>query len=368
MLQHKAHSAQPTLPKYTGLTLSNSRDKLALGYDNRAVSGTSRPFERKDIIKSEKNTFLTGLDVSTNYIDQVNKQQTSELRHKTELEETGRLRSKSSTKIEQTTLSNLINPGSFAYRVADLIQKTRSKNQPQQRLSIPSLDIKSRLNYISAITDRVTEPEVTKPQSSRLVAEDTKKQKIFLPKMSVQKTPVLRVKEKLSISCVEESMDHHHPVKLIDQKLSGIQKPSGSNSLKSLSNKNQNVSDSSQMDTTKTEDQPKASFEVNKPESQVPSSRFIYKAFTPEPKELANYIAPVCSDRSNRTVEAYAVSTNQGPIRDYNEDRFTLVPDIGKLLANKGESWPPCSYFGVFDGHGGERCADFLRDNLLQYV
>jgi len=27
-----------------------------------------------------------------------------------------------------------------------------------------------------------------------------------------------------------------------------------------------------------------------------------------------------------------------------------------------------CSFFGVYDGHGGTVCADFLRDNLHQYV
>jgi serine/threonine protein phosphatase PrpC len=26
--------------------------------------------------------------------------------------------------------------------------------------------------------------------------------------------------------------------------------------------------------------------------------------------------------------------------------------------------WPKCSFFAVYDGHGGHKCADFLRDNL----
>jgi serine/threonine protein phosphatase PrpC len=32
------------------------------------------------------------------------------------------------------------------------------------------------------------------------------------------------------------------------------------------------------------------------------------------------------------------------------------------------ENWPKCAFFGVFDGHGGASCADFLRDNLHQFV
>lgn len=36
------------------------------------------------------------------------------------------------------------------------------------------------------------------------------------------------------------------------------------------------------------------------------------------------------------------------------------------MIAN--ENWPKCSFFGVYDGHGGAKCADFLRDNLHQFV
>ena len=30
--------------------------------------------------------------------------------------------------------------------------------------------------------------------------------------------------------------------------------------------------------------------------------------------------------------------------------------------------WPSCSFFAVYDGHGGSSCADFLRDNLHQFI
>lgn len=29
---------------------------------------------------------------------------------------------------------------------------------------------------------------------------------------------------------------------------------------------------------------------------------------------------------------------------------------------------PNCSYFGVFDGHGGNKCANFLKENLHKYI
>jgi serine/threonine protein phosphatase PrpC len=34
----------------------------------------------------------------------------------------------------------------------------------------------------------------------------------------------------------------------------------------------------------------------------------------------------------------------------------------------KGEYWPKCSFFGVYDGHGGNICADFLHNHLHQYI
>lgn len=72
-----------------------------------------------------------------------------------------------------------------------------------------------------------------------------------------------------------------------------------------------------------------------------------------------------CSVRGHGRVAAYAVNTHQGIVRGYNEDRVSIVlnitkpPNITDLL-----DWPKCSFFGVYDGHGGSGCADFLRDNL----
>lgn len=75
-----------------------------------------------------------------------------------------------------------------------------------------------------------------------------------------------------------------------------------------------------------------------------------------------------CSTRRNGIVKAYAANTNKGIIRNYNEDRVSIILNILKPHSRKGEDWPKCSFFGVFDGHGGAACADFLRDNLHQFV
>lgn len=55
-------------------------------------------------------------------------------------------------------------------------------------------------------------------------------------------------------------------------------------------------------------------------------------------------------------------------VRDYNEDRVSIILNIMKPANKNCENWPKCAFFGIFDGHGGYSCADFLRDNLHQFI
>lgn len=85
---------------------------------------------------------------------------------------------------------------------------------------------------------------------------------------------------------------------------------------------------------------------------------------------------PKCSSKNNGAVRGYAANTNKGfdritslgLIRNYNEDRVAIILNIMKPLNRSKEQWPKCSFFGVYDGHGGVSCAEFLRDNLHQFV
>ena len=61
---------------------------------------------------------------------------------------------------------------------------------------------------------------------------------------------------------------------------------------------------------------------------------------------------------------AYGANTNKGLVRLFNEDRVSVVMNITAPASRSEERWPKCSYFGVYDGHSGSTCADFLRDNL----
>jgi protein phosphatase 2C family protein 2/3 len=61
-------------------------------------------------------------------------------------------------------------------------------------------------------------------------------------------------------------------------------------------------------------------------------------------------------------------------MRDYNEDRISIVLDLKKNIdpksnqSNTMNSSKKISFFAVFDGHGGATCAEFLRDNLHNFV
>ena len=81
-----------------------------------------------------------------------------------------------------------------------------------------------------------------------------------------------------------------------------------------------------------------------------------------------NFFPGKVSTKSYGPIKAYAANTNQGITRNYNEDRVSIIININQPANNKKEIWPKSSYFSVFDGHGGNKCAEFLRDNLLKLI
>ena len=55
--------------------------------------------------------------------------------------------------------------------------------------------------------------------------------------------------------------------------------------------------------------------------------------------------------------------------RNYNEDRVSIILNISKPKYKPDTLfWPKCMFFAVYDGHGGNGCADFLKDSLHHYV
>ncbi|KRX04470.1 Protein phosphatase 2C (PP2C)-like domain [Pseudocohnilembus persalinus] len=85
--------------------------------------------------------------------------------------------------------------------------------------------------------------------------------------------------------------------------------------------------------------------------------------------EIPKILESKVSQKGTGIIEAYGANTHQGLVRDYNEDRVSIILNIVRP-PNKThiKDWPACSFFAVYDGHGGAACADFLRDNLHQFI
>ena len=83
-----------------------------------------------------------------------------------------------------------------------------------------------------------------------------------------------------------------------------------------------------------------------------------------------NFSKSKISSRNFGIIKAYGVNTSQGIIRDYNEDRVSIVINMVKPpnIQIDDLDWPKISYFGIFDGHAGNTCADYLKDNLIKKI
>ncbi len=77
------------------------------------------------------------------------------------------------------------------------------------------------------------------------------------------------------------------------------------------------------------------------------------------------------SEKTYGLIKGFGICTNQGLVRNYNEDRVSILLNIHRISersSNISDYWPQCSLFGVFDGHGGSKCVDYLRNNLHNAV
>jgi protein phosphatase 2C family protein 2/3 len=67
-------------------------------------------------------------------------------------------------------------------------------------------------------------------------------------------------------------------------------------------------------------------------------------------------------------IKCYSVNSYKGTVRSYNEDRYKIIHKVLKPESRGDENWPNTSFFAIYDGHGGNKCANFLKENLQHYV
>ena len=85
-------------------------------------------------------------------------------------------------------------------------------------------------------------------------------------------------------------------------------------------------------------------------------------------KTYPDYGKCVCSQKMQGLMKSYAYNSYKGIVKNYNEDRVIVVSQIQKPQKTIHRTWPKMSYFGVFDGHGGESCSEYLKNNFLDYL
>ena len=83
---------------------------------------------------------------------------------------------------------------------------------------------------------------------------------------------------------------------------------------------------------------------------------------------FTNFEPSKTSSKSMGVIKAYGANTYQGLVRNYNEDRVSIIINMAKPKNFTKNYWPRTSFFGIYDGHGGSMCSEFLRDSLHKLI
>ena len=83
---------------------------------------------------------------------------------------------------------------------------------------------------------------------------------------------------------------------------------------------------------------------------------------------FSNFDKAKTSSKAMGNIKGYGANTYQGLVRNYNEDRVSIIINMTKPENYHKKYWPKISFFGIYDGHGGSKCADFLRDSLHKII
>ena len=85
-----------------------------------------------------------------------------------------------------------------------------------------------------------------------------------------------------------------------------------------------------------------------------------------------NYQRAKHSENSFDKIISYGVNTYRGVIRNYNEDRVTILINaiINKVNGKEKNVLQnmKTSYFSIYDGHAGNKCCEFLKKFLHNYI
>ena len=88
--------------------------------------------------------------------------------------------------------------------------------------------------------------------------------------------------------------------------------------------------------------------------------------------EYGQYPPVELSPNSFCKISGYGANSYNGIVRKYNEDKIKVILDFKlqkTIYGPKGNIINPnISYFGIFDGHGGNKCSEFLQEKLDSFL
>ena len=101
---------------------------------------------------------------------------------------------------------------------------------------------------------------------------------------------------------------------------------------------------------------------LNQPQKTVELSPEIFS------NSYKNFISSISSSKDEFSqediIKGYAYNSSMGNIRDYNEDTITAT----KITINNETNENNFYFFGVYDGHGGNGCSLYLKNNLHKFI
>ena len=85
-------------------------------------------------------------------------------------------------------------------------------------------------------------------------------------------------------------------------------------------------------------------------------------------KKYPNYENAIPSLKPIGAIRSYSSNSYKGLVKPNNEDKIIVESQIHRPNNSIHRTWPKMSFFGIFDGHGGENCSNFIKNNFVNYL
>ena len=104
----------------------------------------------------------------------------------------------------------------------------------------------------------------------------------------------------------------------------------------------------------------------NRSDLLLDNPKALIRLLTNQARFLPEFDKPRVITKNYKIVHSFAVTTHKGIVRNYNEDRVSVLLNVQQNLPKEGvaDTSETYSLFSIFDGHGGYGCCNFLKDHL----